>query len=101
MGNGDVAGIVDWIPVDRASIEAKRAKLQGSTARGILPSLSAIDRNAWRDLADRAVEPNAYYLPDWELAVNATARDRTGASALAAWQGVNDGSSLIGLMPVT
>ncbi|MCJ9734225.1 GNAT family N-acetyltransferase, partial [Bradyrhizobium sp. PRIMUS42] len=52
----------------------------------------------WRALAQRAVEPNGYYLPAWELAVSATARGRTEASALPAF----DGSStrLIGLMPV-
>ena len=38
----------------------------------------------WRALAERAIEPNGYYLPDWELAVNASARGRTGASALGA-----------------
>ncbi|MFX8207407.1 hypothetical protein ABTL06_19555, partial [Acinetobacter baumannii] len=36
---------------------------------------------AWRDLAARALEPNGYYLPGWELAVNASARGRTGTSA--------------------
>ena len=60
--------------------------------------LIAIDPGQWRALAQRAVEPNGYYLPAWELAVSATARGRTNASALPAF----DGSStrLIGLMPV-
>ena len=40
---------------------------------------------AWRKLADRAIEPNGYYLPDWELAVDASARGRTDVSALGAW----------------
>jgi CelD/BcsL family acetyltransferase involved in cellulose biosynthesis len=61
----------------------------------LLP-LTSLDIGDWRALAERAIEPNGYYLPDWELAVNATAPGRTGASALAAW---NDGR-LIGLMPV-
>ena len=64
--------------------------------RGALLPLAAIDASEWRRLADRAVEPNAYYLPDWELAVNASAPGRTGALALAAW---ND-ARMIGLMPV-
>ena len=46
----------------------------------------------------RAIEPNGYYLPGWELAVSATARGRTGASALAACDGAS--ARLIGLMPV-
>lgn len=66
-------------------------------ARALVP-LTAIDPGQWRGLAQRAVEPNGYYLPAWELAVSATARGRSNASALPAF----DGSStrLIGLMPV-
>jgi len=66
-------------------------------ARGLVP-LDTVDPGQWRALAQRAVEPNGYYLPGWELAVSATARGRTSASALPAF----DGSStrLIGLMPV-
>ncbi|MBH5388644.1 GNAT family N-acetyltransferase [Bradyrhizobium diversitatis] len=66
-------------------------------ARALVP-LTAIDPGQWRTLAQRAVEPNGYYLPAWELAVSATARARSNASALPAF----DGSStrLIGLMPV-
>nr|WP_249806812.1 GNAT family N-acetyltransferase [Bradyrhizobium sp. 1] len=66
-------------------------------ARALVP-LAAIDPGQWRALAQRAIEPNGYYLPAWELAVSATARGRTDASALPAF----DGSSkrLIGLMPV-
>jgi CelD/BcsL family acetyltransferase involved in cellulose biosynthesis len=66
-------------------------------ARALVP-LTAVDPGQWRALAQRAVEPNGYYLPAWELAVSATARGRSNASALPAF----DGSStrLIGLMPV-
>ena len=59
--------------------------------------LTEIDVSEWRVLVDRAIEPNAYYLPDWELAVNASSPGRTGACALAAWSE----AGLIGLMPVT
>jgi CelD/BcsL family acetyltransferase involved in cellulose biosynthesis len=68
-----------------------------------LAPLSDITANQWRRLAERAVEPNGYYLPDWELAVNAFARGRTGVSALGAWRDAtaHDGTaSLIGLVPV-
>ncbi|THD50013.1 MAG: GNAT family N-acetyltransferase [Bradyrhizobium sp.] len=58
----------------------------------------------WQALAERAVEPNGYYLPAWELAVNASARGRTGVSALTAWSDASsaqDGAArLIGLLPV-
>ncbi|MBR0993440.1 GNAT family N-acetyltransferase [Bradyrhizobium japonicum] len=60
--------------------------------------LTAIDPGQWRALAQRAIEPNGYYLPGWELAVSATARGRTDASALPAFDGLS--TRLIGLMPV-
>lgn len=73
-----------------------------SPHRGALTPLTDIAARSWRELAERAIEPNGYYLPDWELAVNASARDRTGASALAAWSDTSaqDGTArLIGLVP--
>ena len=45
--------------------------------------LTAIDPGQWRALAQRAIEPNGYYLPGWELAVSATARGRTGCLGIA------------------
>jgi CelD/BcsL family acetyltransferase involved in cellulose biosynthesis len=69
-----------------------------------LVPLADIPVAPWRALTERAVEPNGYYLPDWELAVNAFATGRTGASALNAWSEtplVPDGAArLIGLLPV-
>ena len=64
--------------------------------RNALVPLTSIATNQWRELSEHACEPNGYYLPGWELAVNAFAHGRTGASALAAW----NGDRLIGLMPV-
>jgi CelD/BcsL family acetyltransferase involved in cellulose biosynthesis len=69
-----------------------------------LMPLADIPVAPWRALAECAVEPNGYHLPDWQLAVNAYATGRTGASALNAWSEtplVPDGAArLIGLMPV-
>lgn len=64
--------------------------------------LAAIAVSQWRALAERAIEPNGYYLPGWELAVNAFARGRTGVSALVApGDAAPDGAPrLIGMMPV-
>ena len=63
--------------------------------------LTSLAPSEWRGLAERAVEPNGYYLADWELAVSASARGRTGVSALSAWGNpAADGTAhLIGLMP--
>ncbi|RXH17303.1 GNAT family N-acetyltransferase [Bradyrhizobium guangzhouense] len=80
---------------------AHQAAINPASAKDATPALvplEAIEPGQWRALAQRAVEPNGYYLPAWELAVSATARGRIGASALS----VTAGSStrLIGLMPV-
>ncbi len=63
--------------------------------------LTALAAEHWQELAGRAVEPNGYYLPGWELAVNASAPGRSGASALCAWREAEPGKArLIGLLPV-
>jgi CelD/BcsL family acetyltransferase involved in cellulose biosynthesis len=84
---------------------ASRDDAIGKRAHGeALVPISTIAVSQWRALAERAIEPNGYYLPDWELAVNASARGRTGVSALRAWSDASlaqDGAArLIGLMPV-
>ena len=101
-----MAEITNSAVVGRASVKdliVKRPQGAASPDRDALAPLTAIAASQWRALAERAVEPNGYYLPDWELAVNASARGRTGVSALAAWTDAAeapDGRSLIGLMPV-
>jgi hypothetical protein len=102
-----VAEIANSAVVHRASVTdavGKRPQAAASSDGDGLISLTAVAASRWRALAERANEPNGYYLPDWELAVNASAHGRTGVSALAAW---SDGSSaqdkaarLTGLMPV-
>ena len=72
---------VDIADICRASNEdatASRARPETAPTAGeaLLP-LTAIDAEAWRKLAARAIEPNGYYLADWELAVNASAPGRT------------------------
>jgi len=95
-----VADIVDFARVRRASqsdAAVARASSEAAPVRApALTQLAAIDISDWRQLAERAIEPNGYYLPDWELAVNATAPGRTDASALSAF----GDTRLIGLMPV-
>jgi CelD/BcsL family acetyltransferase involved in cellulose biosynthesis len=93
-----VVDIVDLAVVRRASVNdaaAARARMTSARPQSLTP-LTEIDARAWRALAARAVEPNGYYLPDWQLAVNASVSGRTGASALAAWQD----KMLVGLLPV-
>jgi len=72
------------------------ASIRDATVSRALP-LSDVSVAQWRRLATRAIEPNGYYQPDWELAVNASARGRTGAHALHA---SSDAAGLIGLLPV-
>jgi len=79
----------------RTGLRTAVASLDGE---GCAP-LTAVSLSQWRALAGRAVEPNGYYLPDWELAVNASARGRANVSALVVSSHAADGA-LIGLMPV-
>jgi CelD/BcsL family acetyltransferase involved in cellulose biosynthesis len=82
--------------VRRASTgDATDSRAVSGYATPLVP-LTSIATDAWRQLSETACEPNGYYLPGWELAVNAFAPGRTDASALAAW----NGERLIGLMPL-
>ncbi len=86
------------------SIGARAQAGAASPDRDTLAPLSDIAASQWRRLAENAVEPNGYYLPDWKLAVNAFAHGRTGVSALGAWRDAPTAqqgtTSLIGLVPV-
>ena len=88
----------------KAAVGGRLQTAAASPARDALLPLEAVEANGWQSLAARAIEPNGYYLPGWELAVNALARGRRNASALAAWSDASsapDGTApLIGLMPV-
>ena len=70
-------------------------------ARTELAPLTSIAASDWDDLAERAIEPNGYYLPGWELAVSAFAPGRTDAGAIAVWRNDSDHepARLIGLLP--
>jgi CelD/BcsL family acetyltransferase involved in cellulose biosynthesis len=93
-----VAEIAEQTVVRRASVnDAAGARAPAAKAAAALAPLADIFPAQWRALAERAIEPNGYYLPDWELAVSASARGRVDASALNAW---SEASKLIGLMPV-
>jgi CelD/BcsL family acetyltransferase involved in cellulose biosynthesis len=59
--------------------------------------LQRVPAAEWLSLATHAIEPNGYFLPDWELAVDATARNRAHALALC---GRNDARALTALLPV-
>jgi CelD/BcsL family acetyltransferase involved in cellulose biosynthesis len=84
----------------RAMMSARARAQTALPGEGPVP-LIAIDAAPWQELAERAIEPNGYYLPDWELAVDASAPGRTGASALSVWREADPGPArLIGLMPV-
>ncbi len=98
--------IADTAAVARASVKDAadpRPQTAATSPEGCaLTPLTAVASSQWRALAERAVEPNGYYLPGWELAVNALASGRTGVSALSApGDAAQDGAArLIGLMPV-
>jgi hypothetical protein len=102
-----VVEIANPAAVPRASVKDVVGPPPPATAspdRDALAPLTAVATNEWHELAQRAVEPNGYYLPGWELAVNACAPGRTGVSALTAWSEPSSAQDhamrLIGLMPV-
>jgi CelD/BcsL family acetyltransferase involved in cellulose biosynthesis len=106
--NGDVVEITNSAVVGRTSLKrdvagARPPAEAASPDNDAFAALTAIAASRWRELAERAVEPNGYYLPGWELAVNAFATGRTGVSALSASSDTSstpDGPAhLIGLMP--
>jgi CelD/BcsL family acetyltransferase involved in cellulose biosynthesis len=99
-GNGDVVEITNSAAVGRAAVK-DAADTRMPAGDGFAP-LTAIAASGWRELAERAVEPNGYYLPGWALAVNAFARGRTGVSALIALGGgaPDRPARPIGLLPV-
>jgi CelD/BcsL family acetyltransferase involved in cellulose biosynthesis len=103
MGKRDVAEIATSGPVARATTRDASA-LRGQPARGKAApvALASVAFEDWRALADRAIEPNGFYLPGWALAAEAFARDRLGQLALTAWSDAPDGGAarLIGLLPV-
>jgi CelD/BcsL family acetyltransferase involved in cellulose biosynthesis len=74
-------------------------KSEVSVAPAGLSPLASISVPAWDDLAARAIEPNACYLPLWALAVANHARGRADAFALAA-DDTSAPGRLTGLMPV-
>ena len=79
----------------------EQADESNSSAETTLALLDTISAELWRRLSENAIEPNGYYLPEWELAVNASAQARTSVSALAADAvAVHDTPCLIGLLPV-
>ncbi len=92
-----MAEIAEQTVVRRASGRDAGTRPRAAKAAGAPTPLADISPADWRALTGRAIEPNGYYLPGWELAVNASARDRIGAAALGAW---SDTAELIGLMPV-
>src|SRR5215212_2018574 len=68
-GFGEVADIADTSTVRRASNKDAHASGSGEA----LTPLAGISATQWRALSERTAEPNGYYLPEWELAVNASA----------------------------
>ncbi len=64
---------------------------------GALVPLRSVPHADWLALAGRAIEPNGYFLPDWEIAVDASARGRGNVSALC---GRNEARNLVALLPV-
>ena len=103
IGNGDwdVAEIANaaQATASRREMALARAEIEKPASCGLSP-LDSIAADRWRHLSENAVEPNGYYLPEWELAVNTFATGRRDVDALAATTPESHSPRLIGLMPV-
>jgi CelD/BcsL family acetyltransferase involved in cellulose biosynthesis len=64
-----------------------------------LIDLGAVSVQAWESLAERAIEPNAFFHPAWTRAVAKHARGKSGAQALLAWDSPSR-QRLVGFLPV-
>lgn len=84
----------------RESAAAAHDTKAGAASRPALVALPDLPRAEWMDLADHALEPNAYYLPDWACAVSRHADGHRDGKALTAWDPASP-HRLNGLMPVT
>ncbi len=73
-----------------------------ATAAGTaeLVDLAAVPVGAWAALHARAIEPNAFYAPEWALAVTKHVPGDDNIKALLAWDGASK-KKLIGFLPVT
>lgn len=104
MGIGDVVEFANPVTLQRPSLGesgSRRSPAESSPRAAAFASLATISADSWRTLSERAIDPNGYYLPEWELAVDASARGRTDVSALSAWSLPEAGMArMIGLMPV-
>lgn len=93
IGNAAHAGDTDGA-ILRGARERAPAPARGRRA---LAPLSAVPLGDWLTLAVRAIEPNGYLLPDWEQAVDASARGRANVLALC---GRSETRTLTALLPV-
>jgi CelD/BcsL family acetyltransferase involved in cellulose biosynthesis len=73
-----------------------RADATAQQDRALTP-LRLLPAADWLALSRQTIEPNGYFLPDWELAVDASARGRTNVLALA---GRSETRALVALLPV-
>lgn len=94
-GKRDVVDLTGSVAM-RAADEPAAQQRASTARRDAHASLADIPVDAWHALEARAIEPNGYYLAEWELAVNASAHGLTDVSALTAWRQ----DSLTGLLPV-
>jgi CelD/BcsL family acetyltransferase involved in cellulose biosynthesis len=93
IGNAAHAGDRDGALARNAHDRSRAAAPQ---SRALVP-LRLLPVADWAALSHHAIEPNGYFLPDWELAVDASARGRNDVLALS---GRNEARTLTALLPV-
>lgn len=105
MGRGTAMSIIDqWSgtqarPTGRGLRAAIRSCICLHDESVDVVDLLDVPQAAWANLAGRALEANAFYLPDWARAVARHAEGKSGAQVLLAWDSPAR-RQLIGLLPV-
>ncbi len=80
--------------------DASAARVRADASPNECIALTAVQVGAWSNLFTRAIEPNAFYSPEWALAVTRHVPGDDNIQALLAWDSPAK-KKLIGFLPVT
>ena len=107
VSEGRMRGVAPSVEDDPSSVVASRRHLLPQGEKGprvdaeiVSVNQAALGEAAWRDLAGRALEPNAFYAPAMALAGLRHLAEGRGASVLRVWRKAGEERRLVGLLPL-
>ncbi|MBI4274913.1 MAG: GNAT family N-acetyltransferase [Rhizobiales bacterium] len=92
--------VIETPAIDELGIGARPGYAAAGGPVRELVNIETVPGDAWAALAERAIEPNVFFDPNWARAVVRHARGHAGAKALLVWADARR-EHLIGLLPVT